>query len=229
MISIIIPAYQEGETLLDGLSCLFSEHAVAECVVVDASDQTEIAQTGARLKSSISQPYLRYVAATERGRAQQMNQGAALSKGSTLLFLHADTRLPEAALAQIRKAVDEGAHWGRFDVRFDNPGRAFRMIAAMMNWRSRKSGIATGDQAIFVTRGAFDLVGGFDDIELMEDIALCRKLKSIGPPACLNTSVSTSARRWEQKGVTRTIVLMWCMRLAYWLGVSPTRLATWYR
>jgi len=229
MISIIVPAYDEAETLPDWLSVLFSEHAVGECVVVDASEHKAFTRTATRLDAAISKPYLRYVAATEKGRARQMNQGAELSEGAILLFLHADTLLPEAALAQIRRAIEAGAHWGRFDVSFDNPGRAFKMIAAMMNGRSRQTGIATGDQAIFVTRGAFDLVGGFDDIDLMEDIALCKKLKVIGPPACLKSTVTTSARRWEQKGIFRTIALMWGMRLAYWLGVSPARLATWYR
>jgi len=229
MISVIVPACEEGETLPDGLSRLFAEHAVGECVVVDASDRKAFAATAARLQATISKPCLHYVAASEKGRARQMNQGAEHSEGSILLFLHADTVLPKAALAQIRKAIDAGAHWGRFDVRFDNSGRAFRMIAAMMNWRSRQSGIATGDQAIFVTRGAFDLVGGYDDIDLMEDIAFCRKLKSIAPPACLESRVTTSARRWEQQGITRTIILMWSLRFAYWLGVSPARIASWYR
>ena len=229
MISIIVPAYQEAETLPEWLMVLFSAHAIGDCVVVDASDRKTFSVVSAALDAAVSNPYLHYVAAQEKGRARQMNQGVGLSEGSILLFLHSDTRLPEAALAQIRMAVEAGSHWGRFDVRFDNPGRAFKMIAAMMNWRSRKTGIATGDQAIFVTRGAFDLVGGFDDIELMEDIAICKKLKAIGPPACLESTVITSARRWEQKGTVRTIVLMWWLRLAYWLGVSPERLAAWYR
>ncbi len=158
-----------------------------------------------------------------------MNQGARSSQGAILLFLHADTRLPENAFSHIQSVIDAGAHWGRFDVRFNHPGRTFRMIAGMMNWRSRKSGIATGDQALFMTRGAFDLVGGYDEIPLMEDIAICRKLKTIAPPACLESQLVTSARRWESKGVLKTILLMWWLRFAYWIGVSEQRLSDWYR
>ena len=229
MISVIMPVYHEAQTLPDRLSDLFSTQPVGECWVVDASDVELFETTRSSLKQTISQPYLHYVSAEQMGRAQQMNQGAKLSQGAILLFLHADTRLPENALSYIQSAIDSGAHWGRFDVRFDQTGRAYRLIANMMNWRSRRTGIATGDQALFMTRGAYDLVGAYDDIPLMEDIAICKKLKTIGRPACLNAQVETSARRWEDKGVMRTIMLMWWLRLAYWMGVSPQRLSDWYR
>jgi len=229
MISLIVPAYHESDALPGCLQTLFDEHPVAECYVVDASDRSEFESLELRLLQQIRQPGLHYLAAQRKGRAQQMNQGAVLSSGAILLFLHADTVLPPDALIDIQKAINSGAHWGRFDVRFDQPGRAYRMIASMMNWRSRHTGIATGDQAIFVSRGAFDLVGGYEDIALMEDISISKKLKQIGPPACLQAQVVTSARRWEQNGVFKTILLMWWLRLAYWLGVSPERLAGWYR
>ncbi len=229
MISVIVPVYNEADSLPGWLKSLFDQHPVGECYVIDASDPAQLKSLQAELKQSIRVPFLHYKAADTKGRAQQMNQGAAASTGSVLLFLHADTQLPEDALGHIQAAIDAGAHWGRFDVCFDRPGRAYKMIASMMNWRSRTTGIATGDQAIFITRGAFDLVGGYDDIALMEDISICKKLKSIGAPACLEMQVVTSARRWEKKGVIKTILLMWGLRLAYWLGVSPARLQAWYR
>ena len=229
MISVIIPAYHEAEALPDCLNDLFETQPVGECWVIDASESSLFESIEAQLQQTISQPYLHYVLADQKGRAAQMNQGARSSQGAILLFLHSDTRLPENAFSHIQSAIDEGAHWGRFDVHFDHPGRVYRMIAGMMNWRSRKSGFATGDQALFMTRGAFDLVGGYDEIPLMEDIAICRKLKTIGPPACLESQLVTSARRWESKGVLKTILLMWWLRFAYWIGVSEQRLSDWYR
>lgn len=229
MISVIIPAYYEAETLLDCLSDLFEKQPVGECWVIDASETAEFEAIEAQLQQTIGQLYLTYIPAEKKGRACQMNQGANLSSGAILLFLHADTRLPENAFSEIQSVIDSGAHWGRFDVRFDQISPAYRIIAGMMNWRSRKTGIATGDQALFMTRGAFDLVGGYDDIPLMEDIAICKKLKTIGPPVCLESQLVTSARRWENKGIFKTIVLMWWLRFAYWIGVSPQRLSRWYR
>lgn len=229
MISIIVPVYHEADILPDWLHKLFEAHAVGECVVIDASEAEALASTRKRLSDKIPISRLHYITARNKGRAAQMNQGAELSEGSILLFLHADTYLPEGALSQIQAAIGSGAHWGRFDVGFDHPGRVYRMIAAMMNWRSRRTGIATGDQAIFISRGAFDLVGAYDDIALMEDIAISRKLKTIGPPVCLESKVQTAARRWEEKGVLKTMALMWWLRFAYWAGISPERLAGWYR
>ena len=229
MISIVIPAYNEGEEIVNRLQELFLRHAIKQCVVVDASEAEVFGKTRARVFAAFPDQTLNYIAANTIGRGAQMNAGAASSDGNILLFLHADTLLPEGALKQIRHGVRAGWHWGRFDVRFDQAGWSFRTIASMMNWRSRKSGIATGDQAMFMTRAAFDLVGGFDEIDLMEDIAMSKKLNTIGAPLCLDMKVMTAARRWQQKGVLRTVLLMWWLRLAYWLGVSPTKLAQWYR
>ena len=164
-----------------------------------------------------------------RGRARQMNAGARCARGDVLLFLHADTLLPDGALAAVEAATrDPGVVAGRFDVRFDNPRRVFRMIAWFMNRRSRWSGISTGDQAIFVRRESFDAVGGYPDIPLMEDVELCRRLKRRGHMAALRLRVTTSARKWEQEGAVRTILLMWALRLLYRVGVSPARLHRWY-
>jgi len=168
------------------------------------------------------------VVVAERGRARQMNAGAQACGGALLLFLHADTRLPEAADAMVRAALAVQA-WGRFDVRIDGRPLMLRVVAALMNLRSRLSGIATGDQAIFVRRDVFEAVGGFPDQPLMEDIELSCRLLRVSRPACLRARVRTSGRRWEQRGVWRTIALMWRLRWAYWRGVPAERLAEAYR
>lgn len=165
-----------------------------------------------------------------RGRASQMNAGAALATGQVLLFLHADTRLPEQAHACIDHALANGKHvWGRFDVRI--AGRAFmlRVIGGLMNLRSRLSGIATGDQAMFVTRTCFESLRGFPDQPLMEDIELSKRLRALSWPACIRHRVTTSGRRWETRGVWRTILLMWRLRWNYWRGVPAQKLADAYR
>jgi rSAM/selenodomain-associated transferase 2 len=158
-----------------------------------------------------------------------MNAGAAMARAQVLLFLHADTRLPPLADVLIQQAVAGGRAWGRFDVCIEGRPRMLRVVALLMNLRSRLSGIATGDQAIFVTRAAFERVGGFPAQPLMEDIELSRRLKRLGPPACLRAQVCTSGRRWEQRGVWRTIVLMWRLRWRYWRGEPAAALAEVYR
>ena len=169
------------------------------------------------------------VVGSEPGRALQMNAGARQQPCEVLLFLHADTRLPESALAQIAQALADGAAWGRFDVRIEGRSRWLPVVAFMMNMRSRFTGIATGDQAIFMTRAAFDAVGGFPQQALMEDIDMSRKLKKLSRPACLRSKVTTSGRRWDARGAWPTIVLMWKLRWAYWRGASPGDIARAYR
>ncbi len=164
------------------------------------------------------------------GRARQLNAGAQASRGDILVFLHADTELPPNAKAVIESAMaDPKVVGGRFDIRFDRPSRWGDMISWFMNRRSRMTGIATGDQAIFVRREVFKQMGGFPDIPLMEDIEFSRRLKRLGATAPLAEIVTTSFRRWEQNGPLRTILLMWTLRFLYWLGVSPVRLNQWYR
>lgn len=164
------------------------------------------------------------------GRARQMNAGAAMVRyADRLLFLHADTRLPDGADEMVRAALARGHAWGRFDVTILGRPALLRVVAFLMNWRSRLTGIATGDQAIFVRADHFAALGGFADMPLMEDIDLSCRLRRTGPPACLRARVQTSGRRWETQGVWRTIMLMWGLRLAFWLGVSPSRLARAYR
>ena len=220
-ISIIVPALNEADgiaAVLAGLAPL--RNRGHEVIVVDggSSDNTrELARTADRV---ISAP---------RGRASQMNAGAALARGEVLLFLHADTRLPENADERILQGLAaSGRAWGRFDVRIEGESRLLPVIAFFMNRRSRATGIATGDQAIFVRREAFDRVGRFPPLELMEDIALSRSLKRFSRPLCLADKAVTSGRRWERGGVLRTVLLMGWLRLAFFLGAAPASLARFY-
>jgi rSAM/selenodomain-associated transferase 2 len=176
----------------------------------------------------LARPLADRVLTAPRGRAAQMNAGAAAARGDVLLFLHADTQLPDDAGTLIIDGLGRsGRVWGRFDVRFMEGG-LLRLIAVMMNLRSRATGIATGDQAMFVTRVAFDEAGGFPPIALMEDVALSARLKRVGRPLCLRARVTTSARRWRKHGTLRTMLLMWRLRLAYFFGRDPARLARQY-
>lgn len=168
-----------------------------------------------------------------RGRARQMNAGAAAAAASAseaLLFLHADTRLPPDADRLVLSGLHEsGCRWGRFDVTIEGRSAVLPWVARLMNLRSRLTGIATGDQAIFVQRHAFVQVGGFPDQPLMEDVELSRRLKRAGLPLCLRQRAVTSGRRWDERGPWRTVLLMWRLRALYWLGASPERLARLYR
>lgn len=161
------------------------------------------------------------------GRALQMNAGAELAMGDVLLCLHADTQLPNHAIADITSAVRQAA-WGRFDVRLESSTWMLKVVSQMMNWRSRFSGIATGDQAIFIKKSLFEQLGGYPQQPLMEDIELCKRLKAVGKPACLRSKVITSARRWQQYGTWRTIGLMWHLRFDYWRGVSADNIKQRY-
>ncbi len=220
-LAIVIPVLDEADTLASRLLALAPlRNRGARVVVVDGGS------TDATF--AIAQAHADKALIAPRGRAAQMNAGAAACGDDILLFLHADTVLPEQADKLIFEALEGASAWGRFDVRIDNPRPVFRVIESIMNFRSRWSGIATGDQAVFVRRDAFERVGGFPDIPLMEDIALSRALKRIGQPACLRTRVTTSARRWEKHGVWRTVWLMWRLRAAYFLGADPAVLAVRY-
>lgn len=225
VLSIVIPALNEAagiEATLQALQPLRARGV--ELVLADGgSSDTTAAQ---------ARPWVDSVVDAPRGRALQMNAGAAQGRADVLLFLHADTRLPplaEVLVLQATQGPGGGACWGRFDVRIEGRPWMLRVVAWLMNLRSRLSGIATGDQAIFVTRQGFEQVGGFPVQPLMEDIEISRRLKRLGPPACLRARVCTSGRRWEQRGVWRTIVLMWRLRWRYWRGESPARLAEAYR
>jgi len=222
LISIVIPALNEAPNLEGLLPDLAGRFPEAEIVLVDGGSTDATAAVALRF------PQIRLLA-SPRGRARQMNAGARAARGDVLLFLHADTLLPEGALAAVEAAAsDPGVVAGRFDVRFDNPRPVFRMIAWFMNQRSRWSGISTGDQAIFVCLEPFRALAGYPDMPLMEDVELCRRLKRRGQMAPLRLSVTTSARKWEREGAVRTILLMWALRLLYLAGVPPARLHRWY-
>jgi len=170
------------------------------------------------------------VVKSERGRALQMNVGAAQASADTLLFLHADTHLPQGALRHIDVALRQSKYcWGRFDVCIAGNPFMLRIVSHMINLRSRVSGIATGDQAIFVRRSVFEHLGGFPVQPLMEDVELSKRLLGISRPACLKQCVTTSGRRWEARGIWHTIFLMWRLRWAYWRGTNADELARLYR
>jgi len=169
------------------------------------------------------------VVKSARGRARQMNAGAVRANGNVLLFLHADTRLPEGTMQHIAQALKGPRSWGRFDVCITGRPFMLRVIGRLMNWRSRLSGIATGDQAIFIRRIVFERLRGFPDQPLMEDVEMCKQLLQFSRPACIAHCVFTSGRRWETHGVWRTILLMWRLRWAYWRGADAGDLARLYR
>ena len=222
MLSIIVPALDEAANLERLIPALATGCPGAEIVVVDGGSADGTADLARR------HPMVRWLE-SERGRARQMNAGARASRGDALLFLHADSVLPDGAAAAIARALAAPAVvGGRFDVRFTNPRWPFRMIAALMNRRSRWTRICTGDQGIFVRRAAFDALGGYADIPLMEDIDLTRRLKRAGRVACLDLRITTSSRKWERDGIAQTIVLMWALRLLYFCGADPARLHRWY-
>ncbi|MGH6612406.1 MAG: TIGR04283 family arsenosugar biosynthesis glycosyltransferase, partial [Burkholderiaceae bacterium] len=174
-----------------------------------------------------------HVLQSARGRAQQMNAGAAMALAAgaeALLFLHVDCKLPERADQLIDNALrDSGCAWGRFDVRIEGAARMLHIIAMSMNWRSRLTGICTGDQAIFITHAMFERLRGFAPIALMEDIEFSKRANAISRPIVIRQRVTTSSRRWQRHGIWRTILLMWRFRLAYFFGADPQRLADRYR
>jgi len=221
-VCIVVPVLNEAqgiEAMLQSLAPL--RQRGARVVVVDGGSQDDT--------RALAQAHADAVIEGPRGRALQMNAGAALGWGEVLLFLHADTTLPEQADAHLLQALSQGHVWGRFDVRIDGRPWMLVVVAWLMNWRSRWTGIATGDQAMFMCRETFAQVGGFAPQPLMEDIDLSQRLRAVGRPACLRQRVMTSGRRWEQRGVWRTIALMWRLRWRYWRGESAHSLAEDYR
>lgn len=222
-LSIIVPVLNESASLPDLLARLGPlQHEGVDVLLVDggsSDDTVTLAERGGWR-----------VIHSERGRARQMNVGAAHASGQVLLFLHADTQLPAGAPQLVQQAL-RGAQpcWGRFDVQIAGRPALLKVVAQLMNWRSRWTGIATGDQALFMTRHAFDTVGGFPAQPLMEDIEISKRLRRLGAPACLRAKVITSGRRWETRGVWRTIFLMWRLRWAYWRGTPAAELAKAYQ
>jgi rSAM/selenodomain-associated transferase 2 len=220
-LSIVVPALDEAAGIGAHLEALQPLRARGcEVVVVDGGSRDATLE--------IARPLADAVLSAPRGRARQLNAGARAARGELLLFLHADTRLPSGAAEAVRAALRGGHDWGRFDVDIAGRHPLLRVVARLMSWRSRLTGIATGDQAIFVRRSRFEAAGGFPEIPLMEDVAFSAALRRAAPPACLRLRAVTSGRRWESRGVLRTILLMWRLRLLFWLGRDPTSLARRY-
>jgi rSAM/selenodomain-associated transferase 2 len=221
-LSVVIPCLNEGEqlvVLLRGLQYLRDQGH--EVILVDGGSDPPL--------PAAHETYVDKLLVTPPGRAIQMNRGRASSTGVLLWFLHADSEV-EAGIEQgMFKVTGSELLWGRFDVSLSGNHPLLRVVEWMMNWRSRITGIATGDQGLFMHKSLFDKVGGFPEQALMEDIEISRRLKRIVTPCCLRERLITSSRRWESAGIVATILLMWGLRLAYWLGVSPERLAGYYR
>lgn len=220
-ISIIIPTLNEEDviqTLLQQLQTYRQQGH--EVIVVDGGSHDNTRSVADSLSDK--------VISSEAGRALQMNNGATQSRHEALWFLHADTLIPETAIEQIQQALNKSG-WGRFNVKLSGSHILFRIIETMMNVRSCVSGIATGDQGIFVKRKVFGQVNEYSNIPLMEDVDLSRKLKKLSKPVCLKYPLITSSRRWEKNGIYSTILLMWKLRFLYWVGVSPEHLARQYR
>jgi rSAM/selenodomain-associated transferase 2 len=220
-LSVIMPVLNEAAEIGPGLEALSPlRRRGVEVIVVDggSTDGT----------FGLAHPFADRALTAPRGRAWQMNAGAEVAKGDVLLFLHADTRLPADADRLIEASLAQtGSHWGRFDVCIPG-GRVLALVAKAMNLRSRVTGIATGDQAIFLTRAAFAAIDGVPPIALMEDIALSKRLRRLGPPLCLREQVFTSSRRWQKHGVVKTVLLMWRLRLAFFFGANPANLSRAY-
>lgn len=221
-ISIIIPTLDEARGIAATLGPLQQLRAHGhEVIVVDGGSKDGTAD--------IARPLADHVILTGPGRAAQQNAGAAAAAGDVLLFLHADTLLPAHADALVLGGLRaSGRGWGRFDVRLSGRHPLLRVVERIMGLRSRLTGIATGDQAIFVRREWFLRAGGFPPVPLMEDVALSKALRRMGRPLCIREPVLTSSRRWEERGVVRTVLLMWRLRLEYALGADPARLARHY-
>jgi rSAM/selenodomain-associated transferase 2 len=220
-LSIVMPVLNEAGLIEKALNDLRPLQAQgAEIVVVDGGSTDGTPERAAERNCRVLR--------SARGRAVQMNTGAHSASSPYLLFLHVDTRLPPDALPTLIEAFATGTVWGRFDVRLTGRQPLLRMVETLMNWRSRLTGIATGDQAIFVRRDLFQQAGGFPEIPLMEDIALSKILNGQAHPTCLRRKVIVSSRRWDTHGIVRTILLMWWLRLRYFLGADPSELARLY-
>lgn len=221
-VSIIIPVLNEAEHIADTLEPLDPYRRQGhEVIVIDGGSNDDTVP--------IAEQFADRVLRSDAGRAIQMNSGIDAASGDALLFLHADTRLPADAVSKVINAVEDGYFWGRFNVRLSGKHFMFRIIERMMNMRSCITGVATGDQAIFVSLESIEIVGAYPQLPLMEDVVLSKRLRNLGWPACIRQRVITSSRRWEDEGILRTMLLMWRLRLLFFLGVSADRLSRQYQ
>lgn len=219
-LSVIIPVLNESRSITTTLISLQQLRQSGHEVILADGGSTDDTL-------SLAEGLVDQIVSTEKGRARQMNAGARHAWGDTLLFLHADSLLPEECIARISNALIKHK-WGRFNIRLSGRQPLFRIIERMINWRSCISGIATGDQAIFLGKSLFVQLGGYADLPLMEDIELSKRLKTYGRPACVRATVITSSRRWEDKGILKTVIQMWRLRWAYYRGVSAEKLSKEY-
>ncbi len=214
MISIIIPCLNEAEYIGDLIQSLKSHYSAFEIIVVDGGSTDNTV--------AIAQPLADILIQSSAGRANQLNVGAQQATGDLLWFIHADSQIPKKAIQAL--VALESPSWGRFDVHLSGHHWSFRMIEFMMNWRSRITGIATGDQAIFISTALFSKIGGFPPLKLMEDIEISKKLKQTTSPLCLTEQIITSSRRWQEQGIFKTVLKMWWFRLSWFFGVSDQTL-----
>ncbi|ABC31534.1 Glycosyltransferase involved in cell wall biogenesis [Hahella chejuensis KCTC 2396] len=216
-VSVIIPTLNEAESISAFLQALQPlREAGWELILADGGSRDDTV--------SLAEPRVDKVIVSAPGRAAQMNNGAESASGEVLLFLHADTQLPQDALAQMAAFAVSNADWGRFDVALSGRRLVFRVVETLINLRSRITSIATGDQAIFIRHSVFRQLGGYARIPLMEDVEICKRLRRLSRPCCISAKVMTSSRRWEKHGVWKTILLMWRLRFEFWLGVAPEKL-----
>lgn len=218
-LSVIVPVLNEAAEIEVALAALVPlREAGVEVIVVDGGSRDD--------SVAVAAPWCDHCLSAPRGRARQMNRGAEVATGHWLLFLHIDTRLPADWHEWLTQLTTPG--WGFFPVQLSGRAWPLRLIERAMGWRSRLTRVATGDQALYVERSLYAAAGGFPDIPLMEDVAICKQLRQLGAPHIWHSPVRVSSRRWERDGIWRTTGLMWGLRLAYWLGVSPQRLHRWY-
>ena len=215
-VSVVIPVLNDAASLRRLLDDLRDTNF--EIVVVDGGSDDDSLSVASGVGRVVSGP---------RGRGNQMAVGVGAAKGDWLWFMHADTRLSPRVIAALLDRLDK-PRWGFFSVRLDGRSRAYRMIERAMSWRSAASGIATGDQGIFVHRELLDAVGGVPRQPLLEDVELCRRLRRLAKPVVLWEPLVTSSRRWERHGIARTILVMWWLRLCYFAGADPNSLARQY-
>ena len=223
-LSIIIPCLNEADHIEKTLAPLQAlRQRGHEIIVSDGGSIDDTQLLASNLCDLVTQ--------SAKGRSRQLNHGASLASGDVLCFLHADTIAPDNLDTIIFDTLKKDhAFWGRFNVKLSGEHFLFRIIENMMNWRSYLTGVATGDQGIFIYQSTFNKINGFKDIPLMEDIEISKRLRSFSFPACIKQHpLITSSRRWETHGILNTVILMWQLRLQYFLGVSPEILATKYR
>ena len=220
-ISVIIPTLNEAAVIEKTLRGLPRREDL-ERIIVDGGSSDDTAER--------AMPFVDKVLVTEAGRARQMNAGARAAGGDVLLFLHADSRLADGAFDAITRTLeDPTVAGGAFALAIDSPRPALRLVSAAANWRTRLTGVPYGDQGLFVRRSVFERLGGYPEWPLLEDLEFGRRLKADGKVMILSDPVTVSSRRWDKEGIGCTTLRNQIFVVLYFMGVSPVRLARWYR